>query len=220
MIEFAIVVLGIVVALQAENWNQERHNRQLEQVYIGRLADETRANLEILRQHLQIYEDKVRFIDALPGMALAEAFERDPQAFMYELDYSSYVALPNLRAETYQELESTGRLALIRDAELRSAVASNLNDYRSTQPVFVAPIGGYRRLLFETLPGRAYYEYRVGNGVTDTAAVVAAVEQFRSDPRFAAAANAEMTYGADALFYVLEFIQRSEKILARLETGE
>lgn len=219
-IEFAIVVLGIFVALQAEDWNQGRRDRQLEQVYISRLIDETRANLEILRQHEQIFEEKVQFILALPDVPLDDAFQRDPQAFMYQLDNSAYVQIPDLRSETYQELESSGRLTLLRDARVRSAIASNLNDYRSVRPVFVDPIGDYRRLLFEALSGRSYYDYRVGTGAEDAAAVVASVEAFRSDPRFEAAANAEVTYGSDMLFWVRAFRQRSERLLALLGAGE
>ena len=119
-IEFAIVVLGIFVALQAQNWNQERLDRQLEQVYITRLADETRSNLEILNQHEQIFAGKVQFILDLPELALEDRVRRDPEAFMFELDNSSYVGLPDLRSETYQELESSGRLALLRDTDLRA----------------------------------------------------------------------------------------------------
>ena len=219
-IEFAIVVLGIFVALQAENWNQGRRDRQLEQVYISRLIDETRANLEILNQLEQILEEKVHFILALPDLSLDDAFRRDPQAFMYQLDFSSYVAIPDMRSETYQELESSGRLSLLRDTELRSAIASNLNDYRSARPVYAEQIGDYRRILFETLPGRSYYDYRVGAGASDASAVVASVEAFRSDPRFEAAANAEITYGSDMLFYIREFKRRTEEILSLLQAKE
>jgi uncharacterized protein YggU (UPF0235/DUF167 family) len=42
-IEFAIVVLGIFVDFQAEDWNQGRLDRQLGKVYIARLIDETKA---------------------------------------------------------------------------------------------------------------------------------------------------------------------------------
>jgi hypothetical protein len=218
-IEFAIVVLGIFAALQAENWNQERRDRQLEQVYISRLIDETRANLVLLSELERILEDKIDFILALPDLSLDEAFRLDPQAFMYQLDFSTYLAIPALRSETYQELESSGRLSLLRDTELRSAIASNLNDYGSAQPFYAEPIGDYRRILFETLPGRPYHEYRVGAGVSDAAAVVAAVEAFRSDPRFNAAANAEITYGADLLFYIRDFKRRTEEILSLLQAN-
>jgi len=218
-IEFAIVVLGIFVALQAENWNQERRDRQLEQAYISRLIDETRVNLVLLTELQQILEDKIDFIRSLPGLSLGEAFRRDPQEFMSRLDYSTYLALPGLRSETYQELESSGRLSLLRDTELRSAIANNLNDYESARPFFLEPIGDYRRILSETLPGRLFNDYRVGAGVTDAAAVVAAVEAFRSDPRFDAAANSEIWYSADLMFHVREFRRRTEEILSLLQAS-
>ena len=219
-IEFAVVVVGIFVALQAENWNQERTNRELEQVYISRLADETRANLESLRQHEQIYEEKVQFLFSLPDHNLDDAIQRDPDSFMHQLDNSAYIALPDLRSESYDELESSGRLALLRDARLRSSIASNLNDYRSLRPVLDQPIGGYRRLLFETIPGRSYYDFRFGTGDADSAAIAASVEAFRTDPLFEAAANAEITYGTDVLYWVRVFIKRTEDVLELLESGE
>ena len=219
-IEFAVVVLGIFVALQAEDWNQERTNLQLEQVYISRLADETRANLSSLKEHEQVFEEKIQFILSLPDLHLDEVIQRDPDAFMYQLDNSAYVALPDLRSETYEELESTGRLALLRGAQLRGAIASNLNDYRSLRPVVSQSIGGYRRLLFETLPGQSYYDFRFGTGYADSATIAASVEAFRSDPRFDPAANAEITYGTDVLYWVRLFIRRTEGVLALLETDE
>ncbi len=213
------MVLGIFVALQADNWNQKRQERQLEQVYISRLIDETNASLDILRTHENIFENKIRFILELPDLPLNDAFAQGPEAFMHQLDYSTYVQTPNMRSEAYQELESSGRLALLQDSRLRNAIASTHNDYRSTQPVFAEPIGDYRRLLFETLPGRSYYDYRVGAGMADTTTVLASVDKFRDDPRFESAANAEVTYGSDALFYMREFRHRYEEILLLLHAG-
>lgn len=219
VIEFLIVVLGIFAALQAENWNEERKDRQLEKVYLSRLVDETRDNLAMLNTYDRIYAEKVRFISALPAMPLGDAFRQDPSGFMDQLDISAYVAIPDMRSETYQELESSGRLSLIRDTNLRTAIANNLNDYRSVQPVLAEPIGDYRRILFETLPGQSYQEYRTGTGITDAAKTVAALETFRDDPRFAAAANAEIAYGSDTLFWIREFKQRTENILILLQAG-
>lgn len=217
-IEFLIVLLGVFLALQAEDWNQERKDRNLEQAYILRLIDETKANIDILTQHEQIFEEKVEFILALPNLSLDDAMQDDPLEFMYQLDYSTYVGVPNLRAETYQELESSGRLTLLRNSELRSAVAGLINDYRSTQVVFTDQIGNYRRLLFQTLPGQAFYDYRVNSMVSDRAAIISAIDDFRIDPGYEAAANAEITYGSDALFYIRQFKERAESILLILET--
>ena len=219
VIEFAIVLLGVFLALQAGDWNQERKDRQLEQVYLSRLIDEARANIEILTQHEKIYEEKIQFILTLPDLPLQETYQRDPGEFMYQLDFSTYVQIPNLRSETYQELESSGRLVLLRDTQLRSAIAGLVNDYRSTQSVFIEPIGDYRQMLFETLPGRSFYNYRIGAELEDASEIVEATDTFRSDSRFSAAANAEVAYGSDMLFYIREFKQRTEVILSILQAG-
>ena len=220
-IEFVVVVLGIFVALEVGAWNQERTDRHLEQAYLLRLAAETRANIEVMRENERIFTDKVEFVLGLPEMRLESAIMVDPQAFMARLDDSSWKALPDLRSETFEELRSSGRLALLRDAVLRSAIATVLNDFRSARPVFERPIGDYRRMLFEALPGRCYRDFRVGTGVgaADVAAIAAAVERLRSDPRFEAAANAEVTYGSDMLFYVRLFRIQLEETLALLEAG-
>lgn len=216
-IEFIIVLLGVFLALQAEDWNQERKDRQLEQIYISRLTDEMKANYEILADHEKIYEEKVWFILDLPNLNIQDAYQSDPAEFMYQVDYSTYVQIPNLRAETYQELESSGRLVLLRDTQLRSAIAGIVNDYRSTQSVFIEPIGNYRQVLFETVPGRSFYNYRIGAELEDASEIVEAIDTFRSDLRFSAAANAEVAYGSDMLFYIREFKQRTEEILSILQ---
>ena len=210
---------GIFVALQAENWNQGRLDRQLEQEYLSRLIDETEANLELLTQHEQIFEDKVQFILAFPTLPLAEMAHQDPDDFLFQLDNSSYVQIPALRSETYRELESSGRLLLLRDSRLRGAIASNLNDYQSLRPVFIEPIGQYRRMLYETLPGQFINDHRMGNDISDVDAIVASMEALRVDPRFGAAANAEIAYGSDMLFWVRKFKQRTEHILEMLRAA-
>jgi hypothetical protein len=218
-IEFAIVVLGIFVALQVDDWNKERTDRQLEKVYVARLAAETRGNLDMIKEMERIFEKKIRFILELPDMDLDQAVTKDPQAFMRDLDDSSWIGIANMLSGTYDELVSAGRLSLIRDERLRTAIANNLNDYRSTVTVEAQPIGDYRRILFDTLSGRSYYDYRAGSGATDAAPIIASVEAFRKDPRFKAAANAEITYGSDTLYWLRFFSKQTEGLLARLEAS-
>lgn len=221
-IEFVIVVVGIFVALQADGWNQERQDRRLEQEYLARLADEARANLGRLSEYAGIMEDKVRFILALREASpaeLAREVQRDPRAFAEQLDNSTWVALTNLREESYRELEGSGRLRLLRDQRLRDELASSIVDYESTRAVFTEASGDYRRMVLEVFPGRVYYDSRVGSRAPDGAALVAAVESLRGAPRFEAAANAEVAYGADMLFWIRHFQGRWERILSLIENG-
>ncbi|MGB5269500.1 MAG: DUF6090 family protein, partial [Eudoraea sp.] len=44
--EIILVVIGILIALQINNWNEERKDRRLEKEYIARLKGEMLKNLE------------------------------------------------------------------------------------------------------------------------------------------------------------------------------
>ena len=73
-------------------------------------------------------------------MDLAQAASKDPQKFMRDLDDSSWIGIASMQSGTYDELVSSGRLSLIRDERLRTAIANNLNDYRSTASIESQPM--------------------------------------------------------------------------------
>ncbi|WP_340102672.1 hypothetical protein [Rhodohalobacter sp. 8-1] len=54
--------------------------------------------------------------------------------------------------------------------------------------------------------------------ISDRAPIISAIEAFRNDPGYVAAANAEITYGSDALFYMRQFKERAEQILTILQS--
>ena len=60
-IELAIVVVGVFIGLQVDNWNQARQDRGLERQYLERLREDmlssiknTDANIKFMRQQYQL----------------------------------------------------------------------------------------------------------------------------------------------------------------------
>ena len=49
-IEFVIVVFGVFVGLQAQDWSSARADRSAERAVVGRLISEYKLNLEMLGQ--------------------------------------------------------------------------------------------------------------------------------------------------------------------------
>ena len=68
------------------------------------------------------------------------------------------------------------------------------------------------------MPGETYYDYRVNDKVSDSESIISAIEAFINDPAYVASANAEITYGSDALFYMRLFKERAEEILLILQS--
>ena len=48
--EIILVVIGILIALQINNWNQNRLNEDLESLYYKRLLDDVREEKQILER--------------------------------------------------------------------------------------------------------------------------------------------------------------------------
>ena len=62
--EILLVVIGILIALQVDTWNQWRQERQMEQVVLRQLRDDFQANLAQLDQ-------KMRMRKAIIGASLS-----------------------------------------------------------------------------------------------------------------------------------------------------
>jgi hypothetical protein len=54
--EIILVVIGILIALQVNNWNQERYQKETEAIYLTQLLEETRADSIFFQSRLVLFE--------------------------------------------------------------------------------------------------------------------------------------------------------------------
>ena len=120
-IEFLIVVLGVTVALWADSWVAERAARDKETARLYGLLDNVSSTLIDLRaerenasgaadtlQRLVLYEEK-----PVPENELGGVLQ---YAFLYGSAFSAEL-------NVYEDLKSSGELALLSNADLRQALA-------------------------------------------------------------------------------------------------
>lgn len=122
-IDFAIVVLGVFVATQVSNWNDNRETRQRAAVFSARLTDDMRYEAWSY-EYLIDYNKDVRTgakaaIDSLNGKAPLS----DEQFLINAYRATQYKYMDRGRA-TYDELVSTGEIGLIADNTLRTTAIS------------------------------------------------------------------------------------------------
>ena len=123
-IELVIVVLGVFIGLQVDDWNQQRQDRALEGQYLQRLHDNMQlsidaANYNISDMRLQYQLAGDMLVD-LESCRLEGAEKNRFAAGVYAF---GKIDPPPLVRGTIDELRSTGRIALIRDVHLRSQLA-------------------------------------------------------------------------------------------------
>ena len=123
-LEILIVVVGIFLGLQANDWAAERQNRRVEQAALERLLLETQTaavsleNELAFRSHMNgLRRNAIQFVDStmpVPGNELP-----------LKIGINTLAQFPLVTpvSVVYEELKSSGQFQLIRSHELRHQVA-------------------------------------------------------------------------------------------------
>ncbi len=119
VLEFVIVVAGVLLAFQVTAWNEARQEQALEAVIICRLVDDFSLIGPDVREHLSDAHRTAEQASALvraaqEGLDLDTLGQFSTDIFM--------LRVPPAGSATYAQLISNGDIGLIRSSELRSAL--------------------------------------------------------------------------------------------------
>ena len=212
--EILLVVLGILIALQINNWNQSRIDASKEKVYLVNLRKEITANLsfnqalildrldakiEGLQLAKDISENGFQVVDTL------EALNKISYGGVFSGGFSLGVR------NYYDELLSTGNLQLIKNDSLKNVVANYYtrieyyaNRVKSRASQYANIIDGLRPFMQENPSYISKYDQ------------MEMIEAFKTDD-FSRMVDAELSY-ADAISdFVNALSIRAEKISALID---
>ena len=121
--ELFVIVVGVLLALSLDNWWAERQERSLEAEYIEGLNREARSQIEALGANQVAHSRKHASLTAAARL-LDEPFvpEKTPNLVHGLLQGSGIPVVPQFSTAVFLDLQSSGRLRLIRDESLRLAV--------------------------------------------------------------------------------------------------
>jgi hypothetical protein len=205
-IELLIVVLGVYIGLQAQDWNNAHQDRALERKYLVRLRDDIKlsirnadSNIARMRRQNQLESEM------LTDLATCRLEGAARNRFATGIFFFGRIETPPLVRGTIDELRSTGRLGLIRDEALRSKLANVLESSNYETGVLqmivarstpaIAHID--QRVVLKQPPGGFKYKSIVEHGVPD-GSVEFDFPALCKDPRFAPAVSTvqELTHVA------------------------
>ena len=165
--EFAVIVVGVLVALGVDEWRENRADRELEGEYVVRILgdllrsapplDSLASRLGRAKAHLYFVQSYVLAEEELPTDSAATV------AALFKASRNQGGTFrASLPTTTYSELQSTGRLGLIRSAEVRAA----LGDYFMRAETAVALLEvvpeGFRVYVRGRIPAEVQGLIRVG----------------------------------------------------------
>jgi hypothetical protein len=152
VLEVLIVVVGIFIGLQVDDWNQARIGRADITEYLERIQVDLKRD-EAFFTFLANEADKKR--DALA--TLKQIIERDgspiedPDTIFVLVEDSVSIGFefPEVQTVTFLDLRSSGKLALIEDAELRTQLSFYYQESLHRSDRIESRITGYAAAVYE-----------------------------------------------------------------------
>ena len=110
--EIVLVVIGIIIALQINNWNETRKIRNQELKYLENLKSDIKLNIDDIAQFLNQGNSSIE-----SASEVLEYYEGKPLKDLNDLNYhvtNVYIWYRfSLHDNTYQELVNSGNIAII-----------------------------------------------------------------------------------------------------------
>ena len=122
--EIILVVIGILIALSINDWNQDLKNRKQESQILTQLLSEYNSNLEQINSKIYIRQEVLK-----PSLIILNYTKREISeinADSFNLHLSRVVTRPTFDPElgVTNELGNSGKLYLIRNSDLRNKITS------------------------------------------------------------------------------------------------
>ena len=219
-VEFLVVVGGIFVALQVDDWNRERQNRVEEAEILERLADdlrysiaETNRQIEWMARHAA--QGKL-ILTVLDNCELPEESKADFVNGLYHLGKISPVYLVR---GTFNELRSTGKQAIIESVEIRREINSVIQQYEDDRDTLLDIRGRLSPQInyVDSKVGFRISEPVGGTATLDFDDLVMDFDELCEDRRFYMAIAAATNYAWDEIERNMRVIKSVERLAAILE---
>ena len=162
--EIVLVVIGILIALQINNWNQNRLNQDLESLYYKRLLDDVREEKLILEATIN-YSKQVSF-HAKKAIAIFENSsnaDSDPIENLIDMYQASQYTDYYSAASTFKELIASGQINLIQNDSVKTALIRYYDAQWSETGVFILE-NKYRENLRGKMPDGIQTKIRLNCG--------------------------------------------------------
>lgn len=152
--EIVLVVIGILIALQVNNWNENRKNKQVATELKSRLINDFNADIKNINRRIVFFEKILDFgnrVEEELNQQKASNFE-DQWQFIVNVFHTSQIWKFTPTNTTYNEIQNSNLLGFIGSSDL----SNELSVYYNNMPVQLDEISGgtavYRDYVRSIIP--------------------------------------------------------------------
>lgn len=162
--EIILVMIGILLALQVNNWNVNIKNNKLESFFITRFIDDINEEISFIDNYIDYNKQVKDFTNRVqehflnPDLAL-----NMPNQSLVDFYQASQNIDARQPASTYKELNNSGQINLISNYELRTRLINFYESNWSNSNTANYP-NSYREYLRRRMPNNIQEEIRINCG--------------------------------------------------------
>ncbi len=158
--EIVLVVIGILIALQINTWNEHKKEEATTVIYVNNLIEDIKQDTLMYANQIKAAQIKFRFSKEINEYINEGKAIIDTSAFIIHLQAIARLLLPTINDNTYKDLISTGNMKLIRDKKSVDAIKNYYSDpiswwYTDYKDQLV---NGYLPLVVDAIPMHLHEE--------------------------------------------------------------
>lgn len=126
--EIVLVMIGILLALQVNNWNEYRKNKIMETDYLIRIFQDLDHDLAEFERTIDVAQSRNnRILFLQQTINDSDLAMKSSDYFIKSIMHAGWTLEPSISDYTFDELKSSGRLVLIQNKDLRTSLSKYYN---------------------------------------------------------------------------------------------
>jgi hypothetical protein len=130
--EIALIVIGILIALQINNWNEWRKDRQKENQYLLSLKSEFERNFVHVKDQIEMHKLQCWNAEFIIMNIAGDTILKDALPLAIALEQVSYRYPINFATNVWEELVTTGNISLIQNEDFKRLITGFYGDLEFT----------------------------------------------------------------------------------------
>ncbi len=123
VLEIFIVVIGIYIGLQVDDWNRDRQDRQAEQLYLQELMEDIQVDRENLNQNINDSENLLISMRDFLAQTVLDQPTWGAEEMNVSVELIQYMPTFIATKRAFENLTGSGDLKLIQSRPLKNALA-------------------------------------------------------------------------------------------------
>lgn len=149
-------MIDILLALQINNWNQKRINKQKEEVLLVGLKSDLQDNIYQLEKYHGINDKKIHVLQKIASSTYDTM--TNSMSNIYELYNTRMQHAPPVRNNILQEMLSTGSIALLQNVKLKEEILNYYTFVEDRSLALGILFGEWPSIISSYFPAESVYE--------------------------------------------------------------